>query len=112
MREVLHSGRIADLTTGQCASRADYAAYQLRPTDCGDIDAVFEYAGKATLNICPDGKRTEDGSYFIFIGADKTEKLCLAMNLKEGECYLIDISAKTVKHVACAEGGCPGLRGI
>ena len=30
------------------------------------------------------GKRTEDGSYFIFIGADKAEKLRFAMNLKEG----------------------------
>jgi hypothetical protein len=40
--------------------------------------------------------------YFIFIDADKTEKLCFAMNLKEDQCYLIDISAKTVNHMACA----------
>ena len=52
----------ADLTVGQCVSSADYESYQLRATDCSDIDAVYEYAGKATMNICPDGKRTEDGN--------------------------------------------------
>jgi hypothetical protein len=40
VRGFLHSGRITDLTAGHRVSSADYAAYQLRPTDCGDADAV------------------------------------------------------------------------
>ena len=39
------------------------------------------------------------------IDAAKTEKVCFATNLKEGQCYLIDISAETVNPVACAEAG-------
>jgi hypothetical protein len=101
--QALLPGRKADLTVGQCVSSADYEAYQLRATDCSDVDAVYEYAGKATLDICPDGKRADDGSYFIVIDKNHNEKSCFAANLKEGECYLLDIAAKQVNHAACAQ---------
>jgi hypothetical protein len=55
------------------------------------------------MNICPDGKRTEDGNYVIVIDKDNNEKSCFAVNLKEGECYLLDISAKQINHAACAQ---------
>jgi hypothetical protein len=103
VRVVVHSRRSANLTVGQCVSSADFEAYRLRATACGDVDAVYEYAGKATMNICPDGKRTEDGNYVIVIDKDNNEKSCFAVNLKEGECYLLDISAKQINHAACAQ---------
>jgi hypothetical protein len=101
--QVVQLGRQADLTVGQFVSSADYAVYELRATDCSDIEAVYEYAGKATMNICPDGKLTEDGGYFIVTDNEHNEKSCFALNLKEGEPYVTEVSAKEVNHVKCAE---------
>ena len=90
------------LTVGQCVSSDDYAALNLRPTDCADIDAVYQFAGKAERGKCPDGERVEDGVYFYLEKTNK-EQLCFALNLRQGECYLMDLSEKTMAHEACAD---------
>ena len=89
------------LAVGDCVSSDDYAALDLRPTNCSDIDAVYQYAGKAERGKCPDGERVEDGVYFYLEKTNK-EQLCFALNLRQGECYLMDLSEKTMTHEACA----------
>lgn len=89
------------LAVGQCVSSEDYAALNLRPTDCANIDAVYQYAGKAEQGKCPDGERVEDGVYF-YLEKTNGEQLCFALNLRQDECYLMDLSEKTMTHEACA----------
>lgn len=90
------------LAVGQCVSSEDYAALNLRPTDCANIDAVYQYAGEAEQGKCPDGERVEDGVYF-YLEKTNAEQLCFALNLRQDECYLMDLSEKTMTHEACAE---------
>lgn len=89
------------LAVGECVSSEDYAALNLRPTSCADIDAVYQYAGEAEQGKCPDGERVEDGVYFYLEKTNK-DQLCFALNLRQSECYLMDLSAKTMTHEACA----------
>jgi hypothetical protein len=93
--------QIPKLAVGQCVSSDDYAALILRPADCANIDAVYQFAGEAQQGKCPDGERVEDGVYFYLEKAN-TEQLCFALNLRQGECYLMDLSEKTMAHEACA----------
>jgi hypothetical protein len=96
---VKHQG--PGLAVGQCVSSDDYAALNLRRTDCANIDAVYQFAGDAEQGKCPDGERVEDGVYF-YLEKTNGEQLCFALNLRQGECYLMDLSEKTMAHEACA----------
>jgi hypothetical protein len=93
--------QVPGLAVGQCVSSDDYAELNLRPTDCAHIDAVYQFAGDAEQGKCPDGERVEDGVYFYLEKTNK-DQLCFALNLRQGECYLMDLSEKTMAHEACA----------
>lgn len=93
----------AALRPGQCVSSDDYAAYRMQPTDCDDPAAVYEFAGTAAMSICPDGNQTQDGAYFLEAPDQHSDVLCFALNLRQGSCYLWDLSAKTVTPLDCSE---------
>ena len=80
----------------------------LRPDrTAADIDAVYQFAGEAERGKCPDGERVEDWVYFYLEKTNK-EQLCFALNLRQGECYLMDLSEKTMNHEACVHARRPG----
>jgi len=100
-----HHRYTVSVKPGQCVSSEDYSRFEFRPTDCGSPDAVYEFAGDTALGICPDGKRAEDGAYYLTFPDHKptTEKMCFAANLHQGDCYLMSVQNKTIAHVDCAQ---------
>jgi hypothetical protein len=47
----------------------------------------------------------KDGSYFYEAPDDhpKSEGYCFALNLRQGDCYLLDLAAVTTNHVDCSQ---------
>lgn len=100
------AGFVADVKPGQCVTTDDFAKYRFTPSSCDSPDAVYEFAGAAAMGICPDGNRAEDGAYtYASRNQDdpKSEQLCFALNMRQGSCYAIDITAKTTTYVDCAQ---------
>lgn len=95
-----------DLKPGQCITNGDYAKFHFTATSCESSDAVYELAGETAMGICPDGKRVQDGPYF-YVTRDqddpKSESLCFALNLHQGDCYAMDLTGKSVTHIDCAQ---------
>ena len=46
--------------------------------------------------------RAQDGSYF-YIEKTNKEQLCFALNLRQGDCYLMDLDEKTMEHASCPD---------
>lgn len=95
-----------DLKTGQCLTTDDMNKFHFRSTSCDSPDAVYELAGQTAMGICPDGKRVQDGPYFYATrNSDdpKAESMCFALNMRQGECYSLDLTEKIVTHIDCAQ---------
>ncbi|MUL78850.1 proline-rich domain-containing protein [Mycolicibacterium sp. CBMA 226] len=95
-----------DLKTGQCLTTDDMNKFHFRSTSCDSLDAVYELAGLTAMGICPDGKRVQDGPYFYATkNSDdpKAESMCFALNMRQSECYSLDMSEKIVTHIDCAQ---------
>ncbi|MDR3663685.1 MAG: hypothetical protein P4L86_25415 [Mycobacterium sp.] len=97
---------IADVAPGQCITTKDFKDFHFTPTSCADSDAVYEFAGKTAMGLCPDGIRAQDGPYFYATpnqDDSKADLLCFALNLHEGNCYALDITAKAITHIDCTQ---------
>jgi hypothetical protein len=95
-----------DLKPGQCITNGDYTKLHFTATSCESSDAVYELAGETAMGICPDGKRVQDGPYFYVTRNQddpKSESLCFALNLHQGDCYAMDLTGKSVTHIDCAQ---------
>lgn len=102
-----HTTAAGDLKPGQCITNDDYIKYHFTTTtSCESSDAVYELAGETAMGICPDGKRVQDGPYFYVTRNQddpKSESLCFALNLHQGDCYAMDLTEKSVTHIDCAQ---------
>lgn len=100
------SGFASDLKEGQCVTTQDFANVHFRATSCDATDAVYEFAGVSSMGLCPDGKRPQDGAYFYASrnrDDPNAENLCFAVNLKQGSCYALSLSDKSVTHIECGQ---------
>ncbi|OBJ06205.1 hypothetical protein A5646_16515 [Mycobacterium sp. 1245499.0] len=92
------------LRVGDCITESDYKAQRFDSTPsrgCADPAATYELAFKGgASDSCPDGKR-EHSVYDRF--TTDTRILCFAVNLKEGQCYLMlsDGEAMTIRLGDC-----------
>jgi hypothetical protein len=92
------------LRVGDCISESDYKAERFDSSPsrgCADPAATYELAFKGgASDSCPDGKR-EHSVYDRF--TTDTMILCFAVNLKEGQCYLMlsDGDSMTIKLGDC-----------
>lgn len=101
------TGFVVGVKPGQCVTTDDFARFRFTPSSCDSPDAVYELAGVAEMGICPDGNRPEDGAYtYASRNQDdpKSEQLCFALNMRQGSCYAIDITAKTTTYIDCSQG--------
>ncbi|WP_155926336.1 hypothetical protein [Mycolicibacterium sp. CBMA 234] len=95
-----------DLKAGQCVTTDDFEKFHFTSTSCESSDAVYELAGETSMGLCPDGKQPQDGPYFYATSNQndpKAESLCFALNLHQGDCYALDLTAKSIMHIDCAQ---------
>lgn len=101
-----HTAAGGDLKAGQCLTTDDMNKFHFTPSSCESPGAVYELAGDTAMGICPDGKRLQDGPYFYATrNSDdpKAESMCFALNMRQGECYSLDLAEKIVAHIDCAQ---------
>lgn len=107
IRKASHHGAAGgDLKTGQCITTDDMNNFHFTATSCDSPNAVYELAGLTAMGICPDGKRVQDGPYFYATRNQddpKVESMCFALNMRQGECYSLDLTEKSVTHIDCAQ---------
>ncbi|MEC3916809.1 LppU/SCO3897 family protein [Nocardia sp. CDC160] len=99
------SSHDTDLVVGDCVSASDYRHARLntlRPTPCGDREAVYELAAKpGPGGTCPDGKKLADSDYFVL--TDGSNALCFAANVVVGQCLRVDTQSNPITPVDCAD---------
>ena len=78
------------MQVGECITQTSYRtqAFNSSPgNDCADPVNTYLLAAKGGPSAqCPDGKR-EDSIYDRY--TDSSTILCFALNLKQGQCYLV-----------------------
>lgn len=96
----------SSLRVGDCITESDYRAERFDSTPsrgCADPATTYELAFKGgASDTCPDGKR-EHSVYDRFTNSSTI--LCFAVNLKEGQCYLMisDGDAMTIRLGDCGK---------
>lgn len=90
----------ADAQPGSCITIGgdNPSSATVRKADCGSADLTFYVANTVPKSGSCD---TNNYSYVTFPGSD--DKLCLALNMRQGECYQINTSNITqYKRIDCA----------